>query len=406
MGVSKGRLTAISLFSGAGGLDLGLEQAGFEIASSVESDADCVATLKANRGRKVDAVAGTREAFRRTKVIHRRIEKVGLEDLLPSDGTDVDLLAGGPPCQPFSFCGKMKGFDDPRGNLFEQFVRIAKELSPPYILFENVQGLVTAKGPAGVPGEALSIVRGRFEEIGYGTRVGLLNAADYGVPQRRIRFFMIASRHHSLPTLPISTHGKVTHAGTLFGSKLWVSLAEALSSSGPPSPDEVIRPRAELDEKLRALKPGTGLKVAGILEANRPGGHWGYRQDCFLADPSLPSRTIRAASTPDWIYDSGGRLRRLTWRECAILQGFPPEWQFVGARTSKFKQIGNAVPPMLAKSIGVVLADACRLGGVGTVPPASAELPSRFRRAIRYTAAELKVNGESRRVGRRAMLKE
>ncbi len=290
----------------------------------LEADADSVASLKANRGRKIATCDGERPAFASAKILHRNIEESGIDDLLPSGSPPISLLVGGPPCQPFSSCGKMQSLDDPRGNLFEHFVRLASELLPPLILFENVQGLVTARGPDGVPGEVLGIVRNRFEELGYGTRVALLTAADYGVPQRRVRFFMIASRHEPLPCFPEPSHSKEPSDGVLFRSQRWISLAEALSTMPPPDEADIVRPTQKLEEKLRRLKPGTGLKAAGIREANRPSGHWGYRQDSFLADPTLPCRTIRSASTPDWIYDAEGKLRRLTWRECAMLQSFPP----------------------------------------------------------------------------------
>ena len=398
-------LTAVSLFSGAGGLDIGLEQAGFEVVSMVEADADCVLTLKANQGRRIGTAGGTWSAYEHARILHRNIEEITIGDLVRTN-ENIMLLVGGPPCQPFSFCGKMRSLEDPRGNLFEHFVRLTKELLPPLILLENVQGLVTAKGPQGVPGEVLAMVRSRFEELGYGTRVALLNAADYGVPQRRVRFFMIASRHEPLPSFPEPNHAKDASDGLLFGLKRWVNLGETLSDLPPPDVADTVRPKPRMEEKLLGLKPGTGLKTAGIREANRPSGHWGYRQDSFLADPNLPSRTIRSAATPDWIFDRDGKLRRLTWRECAVLQSFPSDWEFIGGRTSKFKQIGNAVPPLLSHGIALSLRESLEAMDRRSSPPDSADLPSNFLRAIKYTISENRVNGESRKERERIYLRD
>ncbi|MGH3923526.1 MAG: DNA cytosine methyltransferase [Pseudonocardiaceae bacterium] len=152
---------------------------------------------------------------------------------------------------------------------------------------------------------------------------------------------------------------------------------------------------------LSALQPGTGLRSQGIVEANRPGGHWGYRQDCFVADLALPARTIRAASTPDWIRQQDGRsLRRLTWRECAGLQGFPTGWRFTGTVASRFRQIGNAVQGDVAAALGAVLLSA--LSQERSARPRSAEWPAEFHRRVRYTAMEDRVNGAYRAAARQA----
>ena len=156
-----------------------------------------------------------------------------------------------------------------------------------------------------------------------------------------------------------------------------------------------MRPSGPRSHDLCALQPGKGLRTPGRTEANRPGGHWGYRQDSFLADLTLPARTIRAATTPDWIREPDGRLRRLTWRECVALQGFPPEWAFSGSVASRFRQIGNAVQTDVARAIGEVLLTALK-SPTPAAPPTSAALPEEFNRRIRYTEAEHRVNGPER----------
>jgi len=283
--------------------------------------------------------------------------------------------------------------------MFLEFVRVAHELRPRFILFENVAGLITAKTPDGRAGGVLELVQESFEGIGYACSFRLLNAADFGAPQRRVRLFMLASCDEALPEFPRETHSR--DGGDLFSQLLpWMSLGAFIASQPQPDPADVVRPKGKREAALMELEPGTGLRAGGIVEANRPGGHWGYRQDCFLADPELPSRTIRAATTPDWIRVRGGRLRRLTWRECAGLQGFPKEWDFQGGIASRFRQIGNAVQGHIGQALGRALRQAAAYRTLTT--PISEQWPVAFRRRVRYTTMEHKVNGHHRAAARRA----
>jgi DNA (cytosine-5)-methyltransferase 1 len=393
------RPTVFSVFTGAAGLDIGLEIAGFCTVAAVEYDDDCVATLNTNKAAKIPIPnAEGRSFLQDANVISKRIEDVSPNELKPG-GVDVrwtpDLMAGGPPCQPFSSSGGMLSVADPRGRLFEQFVRLAGSLRPRFVLFENVRGLVTARGPKGEPGEALFMVKQAFERIGYATRFALLNAADYGCPQRRVRCFMLASRDVEVPEFPEATHSEKPEPG-LFGTRRpWVSLRDFLALQPQPNPCDVVRPSEQLAAQLATLREGTGLRSAGAREATRPGGHWGYRQGTFIADPSLPARTITASASQDWIRIADGSLRRLTWQECAALQGFPKEWQFAGGRASQFKQIGNAIPVVFGEVIGHCLKQAL-LVPLGRKKPVSAPLPDEFTTAINYTKKEQRRNGESR----------
>jgi len=180
--------TLISLFSGAGGLDVGLEQAGFETVTATDFDEDCVRSLFVNQGRKVPVVGRPGHFhLEGTKVVHADVADLSGVDLVPEGLPDdwvPDLLVGGPPCQPFSSSGKQRSVLEGRGRLFEHFVRLARELKPRAILFENVRGLVTARGRTGHPGEVLAEVKDAFEKAGYATSFKLLNSADYGAPQR------------------------------------------------------------------------------------------------------------------------------------------------------------------------------------------------------------------------------
>jgi DNA (cytosine-5)-methyltransferase 1 len=153
-----------------------------------------------------------------------------------------------------------------------------------------------------------------------------------------------------------------------------------------------------MERKLAEVSPGKGIRVGGVVENNRPGGHWGYRQDGFVADWHQPARTVRAASTPDWLRMEDGRHRRLTWQECACLQGFPSSWAFQGASASRFRQIGNAVPVQLARALGGQALEVLANGPTKrNASPLSPPWPQNFRRRIRYTTSEHRVNGALRK---------
>lgn len=389
MSENSAQPSVIDLFAGAGGLSASLEAAGWLSVAAVEIDADCVATLLRNQAK--GHLAGSR-------IVHADVKSIKARDLRPSwagPSWRPDLLTGGPPCQTFSSAGRMQGTGDPRGLLFHELVRFADELRPRFILFENVAGLVTAKSPGGEVGGVLRSIQAEFERVGYACRFDLLNAADFGAPQRRPRLYMIASRDGCPPGFPTPTHAREPG----LGRAPWVTLGEFLAFHPRPDSADVVRPAGLRAQELRKLLPGTGLRSGGIVEANRPGGHWGYRQDSFLADLSLPSRTIRAASTPDWVrLDGEPDLRRLTWRECALLQGFPADWEFVGTVASRFRQIGNAVQGQVGRSIAAALFVAREGGRQGA--KVSAPWPACFHRRVRYTTSEELVNGAHRRAAR------
>jgi DNA (cytosine-5)-methyltransferase 1 len=395
--------TCVSLFTGAGGLDIGLEQAGFQTVTATDLDEDCVATLRTNQRLGIEP-GGGRKFLEVANIFAADVVTVAPEQLRPP-GCErswvPDLMAGGPPCQPFSSSGKMLSLGDSRGRLFEHFVRLAAALQPRLILFENVRGLVTARGARGEPGEVLGQVKEAFERIGYATTFALLNAADYGCPQRRVRCFMMATRCTALPTFPEPSHTQAPQA-SLFGPRLpWVTLGQFLASFPPPTDGEVVRPSAALAARLAALPEGSGLKSAGAREATRPGGHWGYRQGTFIADPNEPARTVTASASQDWVRAPDGSLRRLTLREGAALQGFPDEWQFIGPVASRFRQVGNAVPTVLGRVLGEAMV-AALLGG-RRPKPQSAPLPAEFVAAAAYTRKEGRRNGASREEVRRML---
>lgn len=393
--------TLVSLFSGAGGLDAGLERAGLRTVTATDSDPACISTLQATKSLGLPLTDGSASRhLEHARLLAAQVEQLSAADLVPYGsraGWRPDLLAGGPPCQPFSSAGLQLGIDDPRGGLFLHFVRLAEALQPRVILFENVRGLVTTRGPQHRPGEVLELVLRHFREIGYSPTVALLNAADYGAAQRRVRFFMVAVRDGEPPAFPEPTHSRSVSSGLL----PWVTLAQALDAQPTPAAADIVVPSAARAAALADVPDGKGLRSGGHIEGNRPGGHWGYRQDCFIADQSLPSRTIRAATTPDFVRRDE-LLRRLTWRECAALQGFPEEWAWQGTVTSRFRQVGNAVNVNVGAALGhsIVRWLSEARPALAVAPYATAELPANVRRAIRYTEAEDRVNAAYRRRAR------
>jgi DNA (cytosine-5)-methyltransferase 1 len=385
--------TLVSLFTGAGGLDIGLERAGFRTLAAVDFESDCLRTLRANQAAEIPVAGHEVDAhLAQSRLLLADIADISAADLV-EEGTEVDLLVGGPPCQPFSSAGAQRSLSDPRGQLFNHFVRLASELQPRAVLFENVRGLVTARGPHGVPGEALAAVIEGFESVGYSTTCALLNSADYGSSQRRVRFFMVAVKAGELPAFPAPTHSKT---GLIAGLLPWTTLGEFLKSRPQPDPDEVVRPSEALDLQLRGLPSGSGLRSPGRAEPTRPSGHWGYKQGTFIADPGKPARTVTAASTQDWVRVADGPLRRITLSEAAALQGFPEAWRFEGNRSSQFRQVGNAVPAIFGELLGRSISETLDCAVACEARAASAPLPHSFHAAIAYTARDDSRNGHVR----------
>lgn len=386
--------TAISLFSGAGGLDIGLEKAGWHVGTATDLMPEAMATLRASAEAGIANESRGQVFLDGTNLLEANVKDLVRSDFRPQGARSSwtpDLLVGGPPCQPWSSAGNQRGLDDPRGQLIAHMLRLIGETQPKFVLFENVRGLVTARGETGTPGEVLVSIQTDLLEMGYRSRIATVNSADFGAGQRRVRLLLIASRLKVLPGFPTPSHSRDPSTGLL----PWVSLAEVLKEQGEPDPSDVVRPTGARAPLLEELTPGTGIRTGGQVMANRPGGHWGYRQDAFLADLTIPSRTIRAASTPDWIRPTSGEgMRRLTWRECAALQGFPPEWQFRGSLSSRFQQIGNAVQVNVAEAVGGALIEALRRRPA--VPDPMPSWPSELERRVSYTVAENRVNGHLR----------
>ena len=336
---------AIDLFAGCGGLSLGLKNAGFDIILSNEINPDAAKTYKYNIDNNIiiDNISN---------VTNNKISKI-------IGQKKIDLITGGPPCQGFSMAGKRK-IDDPRNYLFNEFVRVVNFVKPKFFIMENVKGLLTLNN-----GKAIKSIETEFKKIGYHTNTNIIKASDHGIPQHRERVFIVGS--------PYPFELSLT-------KQLKVSVKDAISdlsclSSGESSSIYCTHPQTKFQKYMRGdndtlhnhespkhkqyiidrfskLKPGQD-------GSNLPRKYQTKKQILYRLDPNEPSKTITTLPD-DYIHYSQDRI--LTVRETARLQSFPDYFKFLGKRTTggsnrkqdvpQYSQVGNAVPPMLAKYIG------------------------------------------------------
>lgn len=349
---------AVSLFSGAMGLDLGLELAGFRICLAVESNPEAAETIRINRP-DLPLIDQPIEALSTSQILEKADATVG----------EIDLLAGGPACQSFSTAGRRQSVSDPRGKLFFDFMRVVDEAKPRFFVIENVRGLLSAAvkhrplAERGAPfpplareeelGSAFEKITDRFRESGYYVLFDVLNAADFGSPQTRQRLVMIGSRDGTSLSMPHPSHAP----DGLHGLKRWRSLREALAGLHDEAPEYV--PFAPSQRDYFALVPAGGNwrdlpdheKPTALGAASKSwGGRSGFfrRLDWNRPSPTLntdPAAKATALCHPD-------ELRPLSVREYARIQGFPDEWTVYGSTRAKYRQFGNAVPVDLAAAIG------------------------------------------------------
>jgi DNA (cytosine-5)-methyltransferase 1 len=361
---------SISLFTGAFGLDLGIEASGFNVVSVVEKDHDAAKTILLNRPDLKESA------------VPREIEKVSSQRLLEEGGRflkldralqvgEVDLVTGGPPCQPFSTAGKRGSVTDPRGSLFMEFIRVVKEVQPRFFLMENVKGLLSAPirhrpinergknhlplADDEMPGSALRVVLSEMSQIGYKVAWNLLQAADYGVPQNRERVVFIGSRDGESITFPLPRHCQD-------GQHLpkWRTLRDALTGLVDRESEFISYSENRL-KYLRLLEAGQNWRhlpeelkkeaMGGAYDSG--GGKVGFYRRLSWDKPSPTITTSPHQKATDMCHPV--ELRPLTVRESAKIQTFPDDWIFSGSISSKYRQIGNAVPILLAKEIGAYL---------------------------------------------------
>lgn len=383
--------TVVSLFSGAMGLDIGLEQTGrFVTRAAVEREPAFCKTILANRDAGLTADSGMLVY----DVDISGLDPMHLLDDLGMAVGEIDLVVGGPPCQSFSTSGRRGTVLDPRGTLLWEFLRFVDTIQPKFFLMENVRGLMSAalhhrpiadrpeKGgpPLRSTEEAGSVVRRFMADLHGDYRLDIfeVNAVNYGAPQTRERVLFIGNRCGQLVNFPEPTHGVEVEPAQrpLFGESPQLgasdrqtqlapfrTLGDALTGLDDPAPVTMdFSPRKK--HYLSMVPPGSNWRSlpqdaakesmgrAFFAKGGRSG--WWRRLSFDLPSPTImtmPNHASTALCHPV-------ETRALTLRECARVQEFPDNWQFQGSPAEQFAQVGNAVPVRLGTVAGEVLASA------------------------------------------------
>lgn len=341
------KIVSLSLFSGAGGLDVASEMAGVHVVLSTDFDFDCCETLKLNS-----------DMFPEDEVLLgdlHNIESDQLANRIKEIQHDKFIVIGGAPCQPFSKAGywvtnkKRRGINDPRATLIDEYLRVVTDLKPDGFVFENVESLLHPTNKVIVE-RFLEIV----EEEGYTYKVVRACALDYGVPQKRKRIFIVGTKGVFRTEEPIKTHCDPAKCEET-GLKPWVNVGEVIKDFEGDEffePEEVTKGGRYHDD-LCEIPPGMNYKALTAWA--------GYPNPKFVADkrfwsfllklsPNKPSWTITAQPGP-WVGPFHWDNRRLRAPEMAAIQSFPRGYHFYGDRRSVQKQIGNAVPSLMGKAM-------------------------------------------------------
>lgn len=351
-------LKALSLFSGAGGLDIGVMQAGFEILACVEIDPYACETLRANIERE----------HRKTKVFEQDIREIDvyqmMRDLNLQPG-ELDLLFGGPPCQPFSQIGKRKSLSDDRGLLLFEMVRFAQALKPRAILIEQVKGLINAPDQNGIAGNVFKKLIDELENLGYNSKWKLINAADYGVPQLRQRVFIVSTKEKMDFHFPEPTHSAKAHKSLFFTLLPYVTAGEALQGLATPCQ---INGNNPCDSHVDVTPEGDRRRINGVPEGSHLAAQTHLpaeqRRNLTKKDTtkfkrlsrSEPANTLRCGE----IFFHPTENRYLTPREYMRLHGYPDDYILKGpirGRSGRVRyldqhrQVANSVPPPVARII-------------------------------------------------------
>jgi DNA (cytosine-5)-methyltransferase 1 len=370
-------LRSISLFSGAGGLDLACEAAGFLTVAAVELDATARATMSRNAARFFTAL----DCDPDTGALFEDITETPPELLLERAGLrrgEAALLHGGPPCVAFSKTGYWLPFKredrDPKATLVDWFAGMANETKPKAVLMENVYGLVYKRSR-----HHLDRFLALMDEAGYEMRFEVLLAADYGVPQIRQRLFCVGLRRDLIegdPALWEFPWPEQTHAGPHETRKTWrddlpshVTAGEALATlseaANPPELEELVR--GTFEEEFRAIPPGDNY-LFWTEKRGHPNPRWEWRSRywSFLlkAHPDEPSPTIQGQPGP-WVGPFHWSSRRFRTGELKRLMTFPDSFELMGNRRERQLQLGNAVPPLLGLQVAQGIRTA--LEGAGAV---------------------------------------
>ncbi|HZS04896.1 MAG TPA: DNA cytosine methyltransferase [Blastocatellia bacterium] len=322
----------LSLFSGGGGLDIAFHDAGFEAIQMVEIDARYSETLRANFSLK------------------SKVTCIDIREFEPGTDFAVDFIIGGPPCQTFSAAGRraagVAGTSDPRGALFEEYIRLLGIIQPKGFLFENVYGITGAQD-----GQAWREIQTAFKAVGYNLFFRVLDAADYGVPQHRERLFIVGLKEGSY-LFPCPTHGPDSP-----GHEPYFTAGEAVQGADISEASAGLGGR--YGHLLNGIPPGLNYSFyTKEMGHPRPVFSWRSKFSDFLykADPAMPVRTIKAQGgqyTGPFSWEN----RAFTIPELKRLQTFPDSYQIVGGRMACLEQIGNSVPPQLGRLLALSILD-------------------------------------------------
>jgi len=359
--MGKARPTVVGLFSGAGGLDLGLHEAGFQSRALLDFDTDCAGTLRANRKR-----LNVGEA----QILHKSIVDVSAVSLARSIQLRrgrLDLLAGGPPCQAFTTTGCRRALTDDRGSVVHHYLRLLRGLEPRYFLMENVTGFFSAalnhrplarRGKNHPPlqddeakGSVFRWFVSELVDAGYSISWGVLDAVDFGVPQFRQRAVLIGTRSPDPVFLPTPTHSSTNDGGCG-----WRTLRDALAGLDEDEP--LLQPLSAFKRRVfqlvpaggnwRSLPPQVRRETMGAA-FHAEGGKSGWWRRLSWDRPTPTILTMPDHSSTGLIHPD--ETRCLSVRECARAQTFPDDWRFDGGSRSQYRQIGNAVPVLFARRL-------------------------------------------------------
>lgn len=384
--MNTGKYKVISLFSGAMGLDVGLEQTGrFDVVACVELEKAFCDTIRAN----VDA-GNLSPSLKVFETDIRALDPQHVLDVLGLKPGDIDLIVGGPPCQSFSTAGSRGTVQDPRGTLLWQYLSFIKSMAPKFFLMENVRGLMSAaikhrpiadrpdRGglpltPEEEPGSVIRLFSDDLQRIAshpYHMDCFLVNAVNYGAPQLRERAIFIGNRYNAVVDFPDPTHGPAGQDTSddlpLFGARVadrmpWATLGDAIRDlNDDNSPVMDFSPRKK--RYLGMVPPGSNWRSlpenlqkesmgkAWYAKGGRSG--WWRRLSMELPCPTLVTMPNHASTS----LCHPNEVRALSVREYAAIQEFPLNWRICGKTAEQYAQIGNAVPVRLGKVAGEIVA--------------------------------------------------
>lgn len=346
-------IVALSFFSGAMGLDIGMRKGGIDALLACEFNKACRMTIAANR--PDIGLIGDINNYSSDEILqYARIPK----------GKKVDVIFGGPPCQAFSTAGNRRGFDDERGNVFLQYLNIVNSILPTYVVIENVRGLLSTPFPYGnsqkpIKGGALLVILDRLHEMGYAVSFNLYNAAYFGAPQIRERVVIIGKLGKEKVSYLKPTHNEYGTNGLL----PWRTLNDAFAQL----PQNVVHHHVEFPEKrlkyYRILKEGQYWKDLPIELQKEAlgksfylgGGKTGFLRRLSYSKPSPTLVTNPTMPATDLAHPVENRP--LSVEEYACIQEFPLDWKVCGSVLDQYKQIGNAVPIKLGEAIAKTIID-------------------------------------------------